>query len=140
VAYAALEDADEAVAAPKVGRPFALMYIPRLRDSVWDMPVVEGVGLDELAKGIGQDPGTAMPGQIGGGAVVGDCGFGPGGEPVQGGWPRGEEVGHEVVLSFARWACLRSRPAAFWSGSVVSASRRFLLACSMCSSLYQVSR
>jgi sortase A len=55
----------EPVAAPAVGKPFALMYIPRLRDSVWGSPVVEGVGLDELAKGVGHYPGTAMPGQIG---------------------------------------------------------------------------
>lgn len=53
------------VTAPAVGKPFALMYIPRLRDSVWGSPVVEGVGLDELAKGVGHYPGTAMPGQIG---------------------------------------------------------------------------
>jgi sortase A len=55
----------EPVTAPRVGKPFALMYIPRLRDSVWGSPVVEGVGLDELAKGVGHYPGTAMPGQIG---------------------------------------------------------------------------
>lgn len=53
------------VTAPAVGKPFALMYIPRLRDSVWGSPVVEGVGLDELAKGVGHYPGTAMPGEIG---------------------------------------------------------------------------
>jgi sortase A len=53
------------VAVPRVGKPFALMYIPRLRDSVWGIPVVEGVGLDELAKGVGHYPGTAMPGEIG---------------------------------------------------------------------------
>jgi sortase A len=57
--------APQSVTAPAVGKPFALMYIPRLRDSVWGSPVVEGVGLDELAKGVGHYPGTAMPGQIG---------------------------------------------------------------------------
>lgn len=57
--------APQPVTAPATGRPFALMYIPRLRDSVWGSPVVEGVGLDELAKGVGHYPGTAMPGQIG---------------------------------------------------------------------------
>lgn len=57
--------APQPVTAPATGRPFALMYIPRLRDSVWGSPVVEGVGLDELAEGVGHYPGTAMPGQIG---------------------------------------------------------------------------
>lgn len=57
--------APEPVAVPAVGKPFALMYIPRLRGSVWGIPVVEGVGLDELAKGVGHYPGTAMPGEIG---------------------------------------------------------------------------
>lgn len=57
--------APEPLAVPAVGKPFALMYIPRLRDSVWGTPVVEGVGLDELAKGVGHYPGTAMPGGIG---------------------------------------------------------------------------
>jgi sortase A len=60
-----------AVTAPPLGEPFALMYIPRLRDSVWATPVLEGVGLDELAAGIGHYPGTAMPGQIGNFAVAG---------------------------------------------------------------------
>ena len=68
-------DSDQAVpqpvAVPRVGRPFALMYIPRLRDMVWGLPVVEGVGLDELAKGIGHYPGTAMPGEVGNFATAG---------------------------------------------------------------------
>ncbi len=63
--------APQPVTAPAVGKPFGLMYIPRLRDSVWGSPVVEGVGLDELAKGIGHYPGTAMPGQIGNFATAG---------------------------------------------------------------------
>lgn len=55
----------EPVAQPEVGRPFALMYIPRLKDSVWGTPVLEGTSLDELAKGIGHYVGTALPGEIG---------------------------------------------------------------------------
>ena len=55
----------------KTGKPFALMYIPRLKDSVWGIPVLEGVSLDELAKGIGHYPGTAMPGEIGNFATAG---------------------------------------------------------------------
>jgi sortase A len=62
---ASAETDPQPVAVPRVGKPFALMYIPRLRDKVWGLPVVEGVGLDELAMGVGHYPGTAMPGEIG---------------------------------------------------------------------------
>jgi sortase A len=61
----------EQVIEPKLGKPFALMYIPRLKDSVWGIPVLEGVSLDELARGIGHYPGTALPGEIGNFAVAG---------------------------------------------------------------------
>lgn len=60
-----------AIAEPAIGQPFALMYIPRLRSSVWGTPVVQGVGLDELAQGIGHYPGSAMPGQVGNFATAG---------------------------------------------------------------------
>jgi sortase A len=55
---------------PSYGTGFALMYIPRLSDSVWGTPVIEGVGLDVLATGIGHYPETAMPGEIGNFAVA----------------------------------------------------------------------
>ena len=52
------------------GDGFALMYIPRLgRD--WQKPVVEGVGLDDLARGVGHYPDSAMPGKVGNFAVAG---------------------------------------------------------------------
>lgn len=52
------------------GRGFAFMRIPRLgRD--YNVPVLEGVGLDVLAKGVGHYPDTAMPGKIGNFAVAG---------------------------------------------------------------------
>jgi len=52
------------------GRGFAFLRIPRLgRD--YNVPVLEGVGLDVLAKGVGHYPGTAMPGKLGNFAVAG---------------------------------------------------------------------
>ena len=45
------EDAPEA--RPEIGSAFALMYIPRLSDKVWGMPVLESVALSDLARGIG---------------------------------------------------------------------------------------
>ncbi len=50
---------------PVAGKGFALLYIPRLKDKVWGLPVIEGVGLDVLAKGAGHYPGTAVPGAVG---------------------------------------------------------------------------
>lgn len=50
---------------PKIGKGFALLYIPRLRDKVWGLPVIQGIGLDVLAKGAGHYPRTALPGEIG---------------------------------------------------------------------------
>jgi sortase A len=58
------------VAAPSDGTGFALMRIPRL-GSTWVKPVVEGVTLPDLHKGLGHYPGTAMPGQVGNFAVAG---------------------------------------------------------------------
>lgn len=52
------------------GQGFAFMYIPRLGEK-WSVPVLNGVGLDVLARGIGHYPGTALPGQVGNFAVAG---------------------------------------------------------------------
>jgi sortase A len=62
---------------PEAGPPppiatdvFAIMRIPRLgRD--WQQPVIEGVTLKDLARGVGHYPQTAMPGVIGNFAVAG---------------------------------------------------------------------
>ena len=54
----------------KRGDAFALMYIPRLGKK-WREPVIQGVTLDDLAKGVGHYPDSAMPGQIGNFAVAG---------------------------------------------------------------------
>lgn len=48
----------------------AIMHIPRLGDD-WEKPVLEGVGLDLLARGLGHYPDSAMPGEIGNFAVAG---------------------------------------------------------------------
>jgi len=53
------------------GDAFALMYIPRLKDHVWELPVVQGVDLENLTKGVGHYPETAMPGEVGNFAVAG---------------------------------------------------------------------
>lgn len=56
---------------PLVGTTFGLVYIPRLKDKVWGLPLIQGVGPDELAKGIGHYVGAAMPGEIGNFALAG---------------------------------------------------------------------
>lgn len=52
------------------GKAFAIMYIPRLGKD-WHAPVVEGVSLDALARGVGHYPSTALPGRVGNFAVAG---------------------------------------------------------------------
>jgi sortase A len=53
-----------------LGRPFALIRIPRLGRS-WKFAIVQGTGLPQLALGPGHVPGSALPGQIGNFAVAG---------------------------------------------------------------------
>lgn len=52
------------------GRPFAIMYIPRL-GFTWNKPVLEGTGTDVLKKGLGHYARTARLGQRGNFAVAG---------------------------------------------------------------------
>ena len=56
---------------PEIGDAFALMFIPRLSDKVWGIPVLESVSLTDLARGIGHYPGTQLPGEEGNFAVAG---------------------------------------------------------------------
>ncbi len=56
---------------PEIGDAFALMFIPRLSDRVWGMPVLESVDLVDLARGIGHYPQSQLPGQVGNFAVAG---------------------------------------------------------------------
>ena len=56
---------------PPLHTPFALLYIPRLRDHVWGLPIIQGVTRDDLARGVGHYPRTALPGQVGNFAIAG---------------------------------------------------------------------
>jgi sortase A len=64
-------EATPAADQPEVGTPFGLIYIPRLRDKVWGLPLIQGVGTDQLSQGIGHYVGTAMPGETGNFATAG---------------------------------------------------------------------
>jgi len=59
-----------AAPAPSYGTGFALLYIPRLRDKVWGLPIHQGVGKDVLAQGAGHYRTTAMPGEVGNFAIA----------------------------------------------------------------------
>ncbi|MGX1567308.1 class E sortase [Streptomyces sp. NPDC055506] len=52
------------------GKPFAIMYIPRL-GFTWNKPVLEGTATGTLKKGLGHYAGTAQLGQKGNFAVAG---------------------------------------------------------------------
>lgn len=52
------------------GKGFGFLYIPRLGDD-YVVPVLEGVGLDVLARGVGHYPNTALPGEKGNFGVAG---------------------------------------------------------------------
>jgi sortase A len=52
------------------GSTLGVIRIPRLGDD-WSWVMVEGVADDDIAKGPGHFPGTAMPGQVGNFAVAG---------------------------------------------------------------------
>jgi sortase A len=52
------------------GKGFAFLHIPRLGKN-WTIPVVEGVDMPSLARGVGHYPKTADPGQVGNFAVAG---------------------------------------------------------------------
>lgn len=56
---------------PTEGESFALLSIPRLRDQVWQMPIIHGVGDDELQSGVGHYPNSALPGEPGNFALAG---------------------------------------------------------------------
>jgi sortase A len=61
-----------ALASPlRKGDVFALMYIPRLRNDVWGMPIIEGTDAEQLSGGVGHYPLTAVPGEVGNFATFG---------------------------------------------------------------------
>lgn len=53
------------------GTVFAIIRIPRLGGPTWAKPVLQGITLDVLAKGLGHYPQTALPGEVGNVAVAG---------------------------------------------------------------------
>ncbi|MFG1623905.1 class E sortase [Kribbella sp. NPDC049227] len=55
---------------PTTGEPIVLLRIPKFGDD-WEKPVVEGVGTDDLASGIGHYPQTQLPGRPGNFAIAG---------------------------------------------------------------------
>ncbi|WBQ05870.1 class E sortase [Kribbella sp. CA-293567] len=57
-------------AKPSAGTPIVLLRIPKFGKD-WEKPVVEGVGKDELTRGIGHYPQTQLPGEPGNFAVAG---------------------------------------------------------------------
>ena len=56
---------------PSPGESFALLSIPRLRDQVWQTPILHGVGDNELRSGVGHFPNSALPGEPGNFALAG---------------------------------------------------------------------
>jgi sortase A len=62
--------ASSAPAPPTYGTGFALLYIPRLQDKVWGLPVHQGTSKDVLAQGAGHYKETQMPGEIGNFAIA----------------------------------------------------------------------
>ncbi|WP_432498437.1 class E sortase [Kineococcus auxinigenes] len=63
----AVPDVDQS---PPTGDAFAIVYVPRF-GSDYAVPVVEGIGAEELEDGIGHYPGTAVPGGVGNFAIAG---------------------------------------------------------------------
>ncbi|MGQ0846739.1 MAG: class E sortase [Sporichthyaceae bacterium] len=54
---------------PLPGDALAILYIQRLGTN-WAKPLVEGVDLDNLARGVGHFPKSALPGQVGNFAIA----------------------------------------------------------------------
>lgn len=60
----------DAVEKPESGDGLGVLHIPALGED-WEWVIVEGVTDDDLAKGPGHFPGTALPGDVGNFAVAG---------------------------------------------------------------------
>jgi sortase A len=58
------------VAPPVIGTGFALLYVPRMHDKVWGLPILQGTSKSVLAQGAGHYQGTAMPGAVGNFAIA----------------------------------------------------------------------
>jgi sortase A len=58
-------------AAPEIHQGFALAYIPRLANKVWELPITKGVDPEDLISGLGYYPENALPGEKGNFALAG---------------------------------------------------------------------
>lgn len=58
-------------AEPELHKGFALIYIPRLKDKVWELPITRGVDPKDLISGLGHYPDNALPGEKGNFALAG---------------------------------------------------------------------
>lgn len=58
------------IPSPRVGSGFAVLRIPALGKR-WKFVVIEGIGTEQLKKGPGHYPDTALPGEVGNFAVAG---------------------------------------------------------------------
>lgn len=70
VAPATESSASGTAAEPPLGAGVALLRVPRLGPE-YVMPVIEGTRSNDLTRGVGHYPGTALPGQLGNFAVAG---------------------------------------------------------------------
>jgi sortase A len=61
---------EPAPSTPTTGTPIVLLRIPKFGKD-WEKPVLEGVGEDDLARGIGHYPQTQLPGRPGNFAIAG---------------------------------------------------------------------
>jgi len=59
-----------AIPTPKHGQGFALLYIPRMRDKVWGLPIIQGTDKDVLARGAGHYEHSSLPGVVGNFAIA----------------------------------------------------------------------
>jgi sortase A len=67
----ASSSAEPAPVSAALGDAFGMIYMPRLKDKVWGLPLIHGIDDRSLARGIGYFPGTAAPGQLGNFALAG---------------------------------------------------------------------
>ena len=63
--------AEDPAAEPELHKSFALIYIPRLKDKVWELPITRGVDPEDLISGLGHYPDKALPGEKGNFALAG---------------------------------------------------------------------
>ena len=56
---------------PRIGQGFALLYIPALREDVWELPILHGTEPEQLDVGAGHYVNTRLPGAVGNFALAG---------------------------------------------------------------------